>query len=99
MWLEREDKNEGSFPAFILHVLLVIVLYHTILFFYVHKKHNINRLKKTSTEIVINASFFTELCKNMYAHCITHNYDNIKFLIICQLDENDMSNDTFEQYK
>lgn len=45
------------------------------------------------------ASFFTELCKNMYAHCITHNYDNIKFLIICQLDENDMSNDTFEQYK
>lgn len=39
------------------------------------------------------------LCKNMYAHCITHNYDNVKFLIICQLDENDMSNDTFEQYK
>lgn len=38
-------------------------------------------------------------CKNMYAHCITHNYDNIYFLIICQLDENDISNDTFEQYK
>lgn len=35
----------------------------------------------------------------MYAHCIKHNYDNVKFLIICQLDENDMSNDTFEQYK
>lgn len=48
---------------------------------------------------MINASFFTELCKNMYAHCKTHNYDNIKFLIICQLDENDISNDTFEQYK
>lgn len=35
----------------------------------------------------------------MYAHCITHNYDNIKCLIIWQLDENDISNDTFEQYK
>lgn len=35
----------------------------------------------------------------MYAHCITHNSDNINFLIICQLDENDISNDTFEQYK
>lgn len=31
----------------------------------------------------------------MYAHCITHNYDNINFLIIWQLDENDI----FEQYK
>lgn len=35
----------------------------------------------------------------MYTHCITHNYDNINFLIIWQLDENDISNDTFEQYK
>lgn len=50
-------------------------------------------------EIVINVFFFIEFCKNMYVYCIIYNYDDIKFFIICQFDENDMFNDIFEQYK